>query len=126
MAKRPARWSIPVAVSVVAGIALLGCGALAEPLCVDGRPAKRSVDVTYAQLPPRHGYVRDHRVPLGLGGADTADNVQYQPRDEARLKDRLEWYAIESYCAGTMDLTHARTLFIDWRASYKQVFGVAP
>jgi hypothetical protein len=45
----------------------------AGPLC-DGRyPVRRVPDVTYGGLPPRHGFERDHRLPLCLGGPDVPE-----------------------------------------------------
>src|SRR2546427_782625 len=72
--------------------------------CINGHPAPRAHNITYAGLPPRHGYQRDHRLSLCLGGTDTADNVRYQPIGEARHKDKVEWYLCEQYCAGRMGL----------------------
>ena len=39
---------------------------------------------------PAHGYVIDHRVPLKRGGRDHASNMQWQTREAARAKDRME------------------------------------
>lgn len=36
------------------------------------------------------GYVVDHRVPLKRGGPDTPDNMQWQTREAAKAKDRIE------------------------------------
>ena len=83
----------------------------AQPLCVDGHPAHRSPDVTYAGLPPKHGYQRDHIIPLCLGGPDTRDNLQYQPIAEAKLKDAQERQACEAYCRGQISLDQARAQF---------------
>jgi hypothetical protein len=80
-------------------------------LCVGGHPAPRAPDVTYAYLAPRHGFQRDHIVPLCLGGSDTADNVQYQSLAEAHVKDTLEWRMCEDYCAGRISLGDARRVF---------------
>jgi|HubBroStandDraft_2_1064218.scaffolds.fasta_scaffold214691_2 hypothetical protein len=85
--------------------------ACAQPLCINGHPAQRSGDVTYAGLPPRHGFQRDHRLPLCLGGADDASNVWYQPLAEAKAKDALEWQACEQYCRGEITLDQARSRF---------------
>jgi hypothetical protein len=96
-------------------------------LCVNGHPALRRPDVTYGGLPAKHGHERDHfPFPLCLGQADTAEHVRDQPYPEASDKDELEKYACESYCAGRMDLTHARSLFDNWVTSYQQVFGRFP
>jgi len=91
-----------------------------RPLCINGHPTRRLSDVTYGGLPPRHGVERDHRIPLGLGGPDTADNVFYQPCDrfehgicvqgEAAHKDDLEWQTIQDMCAGRITPQAARAL----------------
>src|ERR1017187_11035790 len=39
---------------------------------------------------PCPGYVVDHIVPLKCGGADSPENMQWQSRDEAKAKDRVE------------------------------------
>src|SRR5438445_433824 len=39
---------------------------------------------------PCPGYVKDHIWPLGCGGPDTVDNLQWQTIDKAKAKDRLE------------------------------------
>jgi 5-methylcytosine-specific restriction endonuclease McrA len=36
------------------------------------------------------GYVIDHKTPLACGGADAADNMQWQTTAEAKLKDKTE------------------------------------
>ena len=45
---------------------------------------------TGAAAGPCPGYVVDHIVPLKRGGADSPENMQWQPRDEAKAKDRTE------------------------------------
>lgn len=37
------------------------------------------------------GYVVDHIEPLCANGADAPSNMQWQPADEAKAKDRQEW-----------------------------------
>jgi hypothetical protein len=39
---------------------------------------------------PCRGYVIDHRVPLKRGGRDHASNMQWQKREAARTKARME------------------------------------
>jgi hypothetical protein len=39
---------------------------------------------------PCAGYVIDHIQALKHGGADSPDNMQWQTREEAKAKDRLE------------------------------------
>lgn len=36
------------------------------------------------------GYVIDHKIPLACGGADVAENMQWQTTAEAKLKDKSE------------------------------------
>jgi hypothetical protein len=36
------------------------------------------------------GYVIDHQVPLKRGGTDSSANMQWQTREQARAKDRVE------------------------------------
>src|SRR5437762_8039909 len=45
---------------------------------------------------PCPGFVKDHIWPLGCGGPDTVENLQWQTIDEAKAKDRLE----QSRCRG--------------------------
>jgi hypothetical protein len=39
---------------------------------------------------PRHGYRKDHVVPLAYGGPDAVENMQWQTVGEAKAKDRRE------------------------------------
>jgi hypothetical protein len=93
-------------------LALTACDASAShPLCVAGHPAPRSHFVTYAGLPPRAGYQRDHIIPLCLGGADALANLQYQPLALAHAKDAQERRACEAFCRGQLTLEQARAPF---------------
>ncbi len=47
---------------------------------------------------PCKGFIVDHIVPLCAGGADTPDNMQYQPRAEAALKDHWERVLCQQLC----------------------------
>jgi hypothetical protein len=73
----------------------------------------RDPDVTYAGLPPRHGFQRDHIIPLCLGGADTAGNVVYESLAEARRKDEWEHRLCRATCAGWVTQTDAVVFFRD-------------
>ena len=103
-----------IALAIMAG-ALLWHAEAQQALCINGHPAPRRADVTCGGKLPVHGLVRDHRIPLGLGGPDTADNVQYQTPAAAEAKDRAEWTAIEAYCRGEVSLEGARARVEEWR-----------
>lgn len=45
----------------------------------------------------RPGYVVDHLIPLACGGPDHPVNMQWQPIEEAKAKDRVELQC-ERYC----------------------------
>jgi hypothetical protein len=112
MSARPASRLIVIAYAPlsVAGF-LIGAGpteAAERLLCINGHPAPRPHGVTYGGLPPRHGYERDHCLPLGLGGRDVPSNVWYQRLPEAHRKDHIEDYYIEAYCRGDITLAEAR------------------
>lgn len=66
----------------------------------------------------RAGYELDHIIPICSGGADTEDNLQWQPLAEAHEKDRVEAYACREVCAGRLPLETAQGWFLsgDWRA----------
>lgn len=70
----------------------------------------------------------DHRIPLCLGGADTAANLWPQPGAgpwNFRQKDDLEWYACRAVCEGRLPLSEAVGWFKgDWRSAYAAVFWV--
>jgi hypothetical protein len=84
-------------------------------LCINGHPAPREHNLTYGGLLPRHGYERDHLIPLCLGGADLPGNVRHQQLIEAKAKNQEEKYLCEAYCAGRIPLGKARqTIIRDW------------
>lgn len=37
------------------------------------------------------GWIKDHVIPLCAGGADAVDNMQWQTKANAGVKDRQEW-----------------------------------
>jgi len=45
---------------------------------------------TGASRGPCHGYVIDHVKPLKRGGADAPSNMQWQTKDDAKAKDKIE------------------------------------
>lgn len=89
---------------------------------------RRRETATYAGLPTRDGYQRDHVVPICLGGVDNAANVQYQPLPEAHVKDRLERAVCSAVCHDEIPLRSAQEMFLDdaWKASYRLFFGREP
>jgi hypothetical protein len=101
--------------AIFAGAMVAHHRASGRPLCVDGRPAPRPEFVTYGGLAKLSGMVRDHVVPLGLGGPDVRSNMQYQTYADADAKDRVEHTAIEGYCAGRLSLDEARAMVAAWR-----------
>lgn len=82
-----------------------------------------------SMLPPgvsMHDVILDHKTPIEIGGTNDRSNLMLQTPAESRIKDRLENFARRAYCSGGISLTEAQGWFVDWKASYKQVFGVAP
>src|SRR2546428_5640743 len=72
---------------------------LAPPLCAksDRDPAQRALFMKEHPCPANGktqgrcpGYVVDHIKPLCAGGADRPRNMQWQTREEAKVKDRRE------------------------------------
>jgi hypothetical protein len=73
-------------------------------------------------------YEIDHLIPLGIGGADTRENLWPQSRDtqpwNAALKDRLESYLHVEVCAGRIEVGVAqKAIAADWVATYRQYLG---
>jgi hypothetical protein len=69
----------------------------------------------------------DHRVPLGLGGADVAANLWPEPwtgQMNAHDKDDLEKWAYRAVClARTLPLRDAQAMFLgDWREAFDRIF----
>jgi hypothetical protein len=95
-------------------------------LCVNGHPRPRSTHVTYGGLTPMRGYQRDHWLSLCLGGRDDADNIWYQPIDDARRKDKVERHLCDRYCSGGMSLEHAVACENTWQSTYYQIYGEWP
>jgi hypothetical protein len=74
-----------------------------------------------------HRFVIDHRVPLGLGGADTAANMWPEPKDgpmNSHVKDGLEDLLHWRVCIEhSMSLAVAQRVFMgDWIAAW-HAFG---
>ena len=73
-------------------------------------------------------YEIDHLIPLGIGGADTRENLWPESRDtqpwNAGLKDRLENYLHGEVCAGHIAAQDAQNaIAADWVAAYRRYLG---
>ena len=73
-------------------------------------------------------YEIDHLIPLGVGGADTRENLWPESRDtqpwNAGVKDRLENYLHVEVCAGRLEVQDAQmAIAADWIAAYRQYLG---
>ncbi|MDE3017371.1 MAG: HNH endonuclease [Pseudomonadota bacterium] len=84
------------------------------------RTVYREYGVTY-----RHGrYEVDHLIPLGIGGADTRENLWPQPRGSgwsAEAKDRLEWKLYRMVCHEGFDVRDLqRAIAKNWIAAYRR------
>jgi hypothetical protein len=78
-----------------------------------------------------HRFVIDHRVPLGLGGADTAANMWPEPQAgdlNSNVKDGLEAELRRRVCYDhTMALEAAQQVFLgDWVAAWRAFGKPAP
>jgi hypothetical protein len=112
-----------LALAAVSFVALLG----AEPTA--RMPYSESSAIKRSMIPPGHTmseYELDHIVPLCLGGSNNSSNLQLQPWAEAKKKDELEILSCKMVRAGRLNIDAARSLFTNWRTSYKEVFGVEP
>ena len=73
-------------------------------------------------------YEIDHLIPLGIGGADSRENLWPESRDtqpwNAGVKDRLENYLHVEVCAGHIAVQDAqRAIAADWVAAYRRYLG---
>ena len=73
-------------------------------------------------------YEIDHLIPLGIGGADTRENLWPESRDtapwNAGVKDRLERYLHVEVCAGHIAVQDAqKAIATDWVAAYRRYLG---
>ena len=127
---------------LVACIALADRGALnpnvtqdsiAQTICVRGytksvRPASSFTNGVKELLLKRNGldpqtaadYELDHIIPLALGGHPRKlDNLELQPWEEAKRKDRIEVKLQCLVCSGQVALADAqREIVDDWKAAY--------
>lgn len=86
---------------------------VAEVCATDGLPGSaysRAHRVAKRAATP--GRIKDHIVPLCLGGADVDANIQLQTSEEAEFKDGLERLACSAVCKGGYSLTDAQGWFI--------------
>jgi hypothetical protein len=98
--------AVGLALATVSFVALLG----AEP--TPRMPYSESSAIKRSMIPP--------------GGSNNSSNLQLQPWPEARKKDELEIMVCKAVRAGRLNADAARSLFTNWRTSYKEVFGVEP
>jgi hypothetical protein len=73
-------------------------------------------------------YEIDHLIPLGIGGADTRENLWPESRDtkpwNANVKDSLEDFLHVGICAGRIDVKDAqKAVASDWIAAYQKYLG---
>ena len=73
-------------------------------------------------------YEIDHLIPLGIGGADSRENLWPESRDtqpwNAGVKDRLENYLHVEVCAGHIAVQDAqKAIAADWVAAYRRYLG---
>jgi hypothetical protein len=137
---------IITATSSFAGAAILpdpkltpGAVATTEMATICQRGYSRSVRHTSGQLKHQvyaeYGidrnaghYEIDHLIPLGIGGADTRENLWPESRDtqpwNADVKDRLENYLHVAVCAGRIEVDDAqKAIATDWIAAYRKYLG---
>jgi len=106
---------------------------IAQIICMPGytksvRPATSFTNGVKALLLKREGldpstaldYELDHIIPLALGGHPrNMDNLELQPWDEARRKDRVEVKLQCLVCSGQVALADAQKEIVDdWRGAY--------
>jgi len=112
---------------------------IARTICVphytqNVRPASSFTDGVKQLLLKRGGldpstaadYELDHIIPLAIGGHPrNLDNLQLQPWEEAKRKDRIEVKLQCLVCAGQIALSDAqREIVDDWHAAYHRYAGV--
>src|SRR4051812_17967157 len=72
-------------------------------------------------------FTLDHLIPLGIGGADVQNNVWPQPKLQALLKDKIEFWMRDQICHVSLPDDEAselisrlqREIATDWYAAYK-------
>jgi hypothetical protein len=91
-----------------------------ETICLHGWSAHHRPSASYviAWKKAHHahrGEIADHRIPIALGGASKAPNLQLQTRAEAARKDRLERQLHAAVCSGRVGLREAQERMEAWR-----------
>jgi hypothetical protein len=75
---------------------------------------------TYGRTPVQ----LDHLIPLGIGGADEENNLWPQPKDEALLKDRLEFRMRDMVCKEGYPIGKLQEeIRTNWWDAYKKYVG---
>lgn len=90
-----------------------------ERLCVDYHPRKRNPDISYGGLRARHGYERDHVIPLCLGGLDVLANIQYEPIELAFPENDVERKACRDYCGRRITREEGVERVLRWKAEHQ-------
>ena len=73
-------------------------------------------------------YEIDHLIPLGIGGADTRENLWPESHDtkpwNADVKDKLENFLHVEVCAGHIPVADAqKAIAADWVGAYRKYLG---
>ena len=69
------------------------------------RYIKHKFDVSQGYPEGRKGYIVDHICALACGGLDEVTNMQYQTKEEAKLKDK--WETTKLGCKLTCNTTNS-------------------
>jgi hypothetical protein len=86
---------------------------------------KRQIYAEYGVNARAGHYEIDHLIPLGIGGADTRENLWPESYDtqpgNALAKDRLEDFLHTEVCSGRISITQAqKEIAADWIAAYRK------
>jgi len=89
---------------------------------------KHQVYVEYGIDKDTGHYEIDHLIPLGIGGADSRENLWPESRDtkpwNAVVKDRLENYLHGEVCSGHFTVADAQiAIQSNWIAAYRKYLG---
>lgn len=105
-----------IALALVAAILnpLVHQDTIGKTICVPGF-AKHYRQTHPVRMKSRKGYIRDHIVPLEIGGSSDPANIQWQSVAEAHRKDLDERRLNRAVCSGKMDLRSAQMRMEAWR-----------